>query len=97
MQREYEAMYIVSPTLEDENVETVITKFNDTVVKLGGSIVSVEKMGRKRLAYRVQKFSEGFYVLANFKSEPTQLDELDKICKYSDDIIRHIIINKEKK
>lgn len=97
MQKAYEAMYIVSPILEDENIDFVINKFNDTVTKFGGGIKNVDKIGRKRLAYKVKKFSEGFYVLTKFTSAPEHITEIDRICKYTDDIIRYIILREEDK
>jgi len=95
MQRSYEAMYVVSPALDDENVDFIINKFNDSVSKLGGVINHVDKLGRKRLAYKVKKFSEGFYILTKFTSDPDHITEIDKTCKYTDDIIRYIILRED--
>ena len=95
MLRNYETMYIVKPTLDDEAVDTVTKKFDDQIVGIGGEVEKTEKRGRKRLAYEVKDFKEGFYVLTEFKADPAQITELERLVKLNDDVIRHIVIRKE--
>ena len=92
----YEIMFVIAAALEDEKkaavVETVEGIIND-----GGEVLNVNKIGMKRLAYPIQKKNEGYYVLIDFNA-PTDLPkELDRRLKISDDVIRHLIINKEEK
>ena len=95
MLRNYETMYIVKPTLDDEAVEAVTKKFDEQIAGIGGAVDKTEKRGRKRLAYEVKDFKEGFYVLTEFKADPNQITELERLIKLNDDVIRHIVIRKE--
>jgi small subunit ribosomal protein S6 len=88
-------MYIVKPTLDDEAVETVTKKFDDQIAGVGGEVEKTEKRGRKRLAYEVKDFKDGFYVLTDFKADPSQITELERLIKLNDDVIRHVIVRKE--
>ena len=94
--KHYEIMFVIAAALEDEKkaavVETVEGIIND-----GGEVLNVNKMGMRRLAYPIQKKNEGYYVLIDFNA-PTDLPkELDRRLKISDDVIRHLIINKDEK
>ena len=88
-------MYIVKPTLDDEAVEAVTKKFDDQIAGIGGVVEKTEKRGRKRLAYEVKDFKDGFYVLTDFKADPSQITELERLIKLNDDVIRHVVIRKE--
>ena len=95
MLRNYETMYIVKPTLDEEAVETVTKRVDEQIAGVGGSVDKTEKRGRKRLAYEVKDFKDGFYVLTNFKADPAQIVELERLFKLNDDVIRHLIVRQE--
>lgn len=95
MQRSYETMYILRPQLDEEAVDTVVAKISDHITANGGAIEKAEKRGRKRLAYEVKDHRDGFYVLANFKADPSSIKELERTFKLTDDIIRHIVVRLE--
>src|SRR5579871_3750157 len=63
MNRTYEIMFIVRPDVEEAELDKLIEGFSANVTNGGGEVKSVEKMGRRRLAYTVRKFNDGFYVL----------------------------------
>ena len=65
MNRTYEIMFIVRPDVEEADLDKLIEGFSGNVTDGGGEVKSVEKMGRRRLAYTVRKFNDGFYVLLN--------------------------------
>ena len=65
MNRTYEIMFIVRPDVEEADLDKLIEGFQKNVTDGGGEVKSVEKMGRRRLAYTVRKFNDGFYVLLN--------------------------------
>ncbi len=94
--RNYETMFILKPNVEEEQRNAVIEKFKN-IINEGGEIVSVDEWGIKKLAYEIQKFKEGFYVLINFKSNSDVLNELERNYRISDDVIRFIIINLDEK
>lgn len=95
MLRNYETMYVVKPTLDEEAVDAVAKRVDDQIAGVGGSVDKTEKRGRKRLAYEVKDFKDGFYVLTEFKADANQITELERLFRLNDDVIRHIIIRQE--
>jgi small subunit ribosomal protein S6 len=93
--RNYEILYIVKPDLEEEQVTAVMERFNDLITNNGGEVVSTDKWGKRRLAYEIKDYREGIYVLVNFKGEPATSQELDRVMKIADEILRFMIIRKE--
>ena len=92
----YELMFIIESTLED----TVRDQTIDTVKGLiaeNGEITKADVWGMKKLAYPIQKKHEGYYVVLEFKANGDFPKELDRRLKISDNIIRHLIINKDEK
>lgn len=89
----YEVMYIVKP-VEEDAYNTVVKKFDDLLVANGATIEKNDKWGKKRLAYPIQDFNDGLYVLTTFAAEPAAVKELDRVMKITDEILRHMIIRK---
>ncbi|MGN7384121.1 30S ribosomal protein S6 [Chlamydia abortus] len=90
--RKYEVMYILRPDIEQEAVDAAISKF-EGIINNGGEITKSEVMGKRRLAYEIEKFRDGIYVLVNFNATPEVVAELDRVMKISDEIIRYLIVN----
>lgn len=90
--RTYEVMYIVDPETADEKV----AKLNDAVGKLvkkeGGQVVRVDDIGRKRLAYPIQKKTEGYYVLFEIEGSGQEIAELERRMRVNDMILRYITV-----
>jgi small subunit ribosomal protein S6 len=95
--RNYECMYILKPDMEEEALQQAIDKYSAIVTDGQGELVSLDKWGKRRLAYEIKDLVEGYYVLMNFKSEPAVVKELDRVMKISDNMLRFMIINKEEK
>lgn len=93
--RNYELMYIVKPELDEEQLTGVIEKFANLIAANGGEVVSTDKWGKRRLAYEIKDYREGVYILVNFKGEAGTAQELDRVLKITDDILRFMIINKD--
>jgi len=89
--RNYELMYIIRPDVEQETVQAVVEKFQGIIAN-GGEIVKHDIMGKRRLAYEINKHREGTYVLVQFTAEPAVVSELERVLKISDEIIRHIVV-----
>jgi len=92
--KNYEIMFIVKP-LEEEATNAVITKFETLITVNGGTVEKIDRWGKRRLAYEVKDFIDGFYVLMHFACEPKVIAELDRVMKITEDIIKHMIIRKE--
>ena len=90
----YEVMFVIDPTLEDEKKEAAVERVKE-VISSEGEVVNVDVWGMRKLAYPIQKQNDGYYAVIQFKAEPTLPQELDRRLKISDDFIRHIIINKD--
>ncbi|MDB5098259.1 MAG: ribosomal protein [Cyanobacteria bacterium RYN_339] len=92
MLRNYELMYIIKPTLDEDSIDAVAKKIDDQIAGNKGIVEKSEKRGRKRLAYEVKDFKDGFYVLTSFQADPASLLELERLLKLNDDVIRHLVI-----
>ncbi|MEB3103221.1 30S ribosomal protein S6 [Ferviditalea candida] len=90
--RKYEVMYIIRPDIEQDAVTATVEKMSGIITNGGGEIIKNDFMGKRRLAYEIQKFRDGVYVLVNFSATPETVKELDRIMKISDEIIRHLIV-----
>ena len=95
--RNYECMFILKPDLDEEVIQQTVDRYSLIVTNGGGEMVSVDKWGKRRLAYEIKDLFEGYYVLMNFKSEPPVVTELDRVMKISDDMLRFMTINQDEK
>ncbi|QDP42013.1 30S ribosomal protein S6 [Radiobacillus deserti] len=93
--RKYEIMYIVRPDIEEEAKTALVERFNGILTDNGAEIEKVEEVGKKRLAYEINDYRDGIYVLINFKGDENAINEFDRQAKFSDDIIRHIAIRED--
>jgi len=92
----YELMFIVDSTLEDSAKEQAVDTVKGIIAD-NGEIVKADIWGMKKLAYPINKKNEGYYALVEFKANEDFPKELDRRLKISDNIIRHMIINKDDK
>ncbi|GAA0398864.1 30S ribosomal protein S6 [Paenibacillus motobuensis] len=88
--RKYEVMYILRPELEQEAVQALVEKFQG-IIQNGGEITKHDVMGKRRLAYEINKIRDGIYILVNFTATPEVVAELERILKISDEVIRYLI------
>jgi small subunit ribosomal protein S6 len=95
--RKYETIFILQPTLDEEAVKANIEKFKGVIENGGGVIENVDFWGKRKLAYEIKKVNEGFYTLINFSADNELPKELDRIFRINDTVVRHIIINNERK
>ena len=89
--KNYELVYVVRPNAEDEVKEAVLNKIQE-VISANGEVEKVDTWGNRKLAYQIAKFSEGFYVLVNFKASADLPKELDRNLKINENEIRHMIV-----
>lgn len=84
----YELMVILNPEVDDRTVQPTLDKFLAVVTAQGGKIDNVDVWGRRRLAYEIQKKSEGVYAVVNFTAEPATTVELERQLRLSESIMR---------
>jgi small subunit ribosomal protein S6 len=92
MQRVYEVMFIVRPGAAEEDVDKLIAGFTTTVTGGGGVVKTVEKMGRRKLAYLVRKFVDGNYVLLTIEANGAVVLELERRLRVTEPVIKFITV-----
>ena len=93
--KSYELFLIFSMNLSEEDRDNLISKFCD-IVKSDGQVDNVDKWGRRRLAYPIQKQHEGFYIVLNFQSGSKIPAEITRVAGITDGILRNLLVVKEK-
>lgn len=93
--RDYELVLIVSPEVVEEKFDAIIDNVSQFVTEKGGTISDVEQWGKKRLAYPIEHFMEGSYVLTRFRLEPSLSKELETNLQISEEVLRHLLIKIE--
>ena len=93
--RAYEVMYIIKPA-EDEVIDGVVAKFEKLLTNNGAAIEKTDRWGKRKLAYLIDDLAEGYYVLVDFSAEPAAVKEFDRVMKITDEVMRHMIVKKEK-
>ncbi len=93
--RNYEAMYILKPELEEEAIEATVARFEDVVKSGNGEILKTDRWGKRRLAFEVSGKTEGHYILMTFQSGSEASQELERLLRIHDDVIRHLVIKKD--
>ena len=92
MNRTYEIMFIVRPDVEEADLDKLIEGFQKNLTDGGGEIRSTEKMGRRRLAYTVRKFNDGFYVLLIVAAPGELIKEIERRLRVSEPVIKFITV-----
>jgi small subunit ribosomal protein S6 len=92
MQRSYEVMFIVRPDLMEEDVDKLISTLQNHATTAGATVQNVEKMGKRRLAYDVKKFSDGQYVLFVLQADGKAIHELERRLRVSEPVIKFITV-----
>ena len=94
--RNYELIYVLRPNLEEEAKTAVLDKVKG-IIESSGEVVKVDTWGTRKLAYEIEKLTEGYYVLINFKSTTEVPKESDRNLKIMDNAIRHMIVKLDEK
>ena len=89
---DYELVVIISPEVMEEAVDGVMDRISQFITESGGSVSTVERWGKKKLAYPIKHFTEGNYVLARFKLKPELGKELEASLQLSEEVFRYLLI-----
>lgn len=95
--RKYEGAFILLSNLEEDVRNAEIEKIKNIVTNYSGTVDKVNEWGHRRLAYEINKKRDGYYVIINFTSNADAVNEVDRICKISDNVLRHMITVDESK
>lgn len=89
----YEVMFIVNPNVDgDEAIDAQIERFGRLIVDRGGQVTAVDKWGKRRFAYEIKGLTEGYYVVMQFKAEDSAVDELNRVMRIADEVVRHMVV-----
>ena len=89
---DYELVVLISPELAEERLDAVIGNITKFITDRGGVLASVDRWGKKKLAYPIKRFKEASYILARFKFGPTSSRELEASLRITEDVLRHLLI-----
>ena len=92
----YELMFIIDPVLEDDKKDAVIETVKG-IIAADGEVAETDVWGLRKLAYPIQKKTEGYYVVMQFAAAPELPKELERRLRISDNVMRHIIVSKDEK
>ena len=97
MKNFYETTFIVNPNLDDHQIENTIKMAEDAVVKNGCQIISIDRIGRRRLTYPIAKKHTGFYVTIEFEGEGKTLEKIERALKLEENVLRYLSLRLDKR
>jgi small subunit ribosomal protein S6 len=92
MNRTYELMFIVRPDMVDEELDKIISTLENQVTTSGGTVKNVERMGKRRLAYKVRKFQDGMYILLTVEGTGALIHELERRLRVTEPVIQFLTV-----
>ncbi len=92
MQRDYELLVILNYEISDEDIETQLQRIREIITKKGGELKNVNKWGKRRLAYEINRAKKGFYLLVNFTCKPNAIREIEQELKFVEEINRFMTV-----
>jgi small subunit ribosomal protein S6 len=91
----YELMFIVKPELDEEQMSTATDRVHQLIVANDGNVTKTAAWGKRRLAYRVGAYREGYYVVSNFDIDSVKIAEIERVLKISDTVFRHLLVRRD--
>jgi small subunit ribosomal protein S6 len=88
-------MVVLDPNLDEAAIDALNTRIQTLVTQRGGTVDNVDTWGRKRLAYPVGRFRDGFYILSRVQLPPTAAVEIERALKLTESVIRHLLVRSE--
>ena len=88
----YETLFVVKPTLTEEETAAQVAKIKDVLTKEGAEILATDDMGMRKLAYQVQKSDRGYYTVVYFKAEGSVITELERNLRINEDVIKFLTV-----
>ncbi len=95
MARSYELVYIFDSVLEEDAITEKLDRFHALIPQAEGAEIALDRWGKRTLAYPIGTKETGYYVIAKFDAEPTQLPEFERALKLDEGLIRHLLVMNE--
>ena len=90
--QDYELIYIINPDVAEDALEARVSGISQSITSRDGVIASVDRWGKRKLAYPLKHYLEGTYVLTKFKISPARLKEIEANLKISEEVLRHLLV-----
>jgi small subunit ribosomal protein S6 len=90
--RTYETIFILKPDLPEDEAGKFVTQMEGVVTSTGGTLQKTDRMGRRRLAYRIEKYHEGEYVLLVSEAEPATVAEIERRLKVAEPVLKYMTV-----
>lgn len=90
--RQYETMYILTPDMEAEQQAELVQKYQNFVTEQGGTIDQLQEIGKRRMAYEIRRYREGYYVLMQYSADTDFTRELERIMRIEDKVLRYLTV-----
>ena len=90
--RNYELVLVISPDVGDEGFPSTVERVTNFIQERGGQVKDTDQWGRRRLAYPITRFTEGFYAVTHFSLEPTEVRSLEGNLDLAEDVLRHLVV-----
>ena len=90
----YESVVIINPNVDEEGIKALISKFTD-LINTDGKVEKVYELGKRKLAYEVKKFNEGFYVVFYFEANTNLIAELERNYRITDEVIKFMTVKND--
>ena len=95
--RHYEFLFILKPTLSEEELKNRVASVNEVITKNGGEIAKCDEMGIKTLAYEIQKNARGYYAVTYFKAPPSSIKEIERLARINEDLMKFLTVKFDSK
>ncbi len=93
--REYEVMLILRPDADEALVGSVVERITSSISAAGGAVRSVDRWGKRRLAYQIEKVGEGYYLVVQFGADPKTVTELERALSFVDGVVRFKVVRRD--
>lgn len=93
--RKYEVVYIFRSSLDGETIGEKLESYHERLTSGDAEITAVEHWGQRELAYPIQNQGNGYYVVAQFRADPSVLEEFERVLELDDDLLRHLVVLSE--
>jgi len=90
--KKYEIMYIIRPTVESENIKTIVNHFNEIFVNYTSEVLEIKELGLKELAYEIDHHKKGYYVWLLVNATPEAVAEFNRVVRITEEVIRFIVV-----
>jgi small subunit ribosomal protein S6 len=88
---QYELIYILQPNVDDATTKDLQERLEQMITSQQGETLSIDRWGKRNLAYPIRKFGEGIYILHRFQMDPKGASELDRLLRFNESVIRYLV------